>query len=225
MNVDQIQYYFERAKEYERIYQKPERQEDLTKLRIILKDIFSAKSVFEIACGTGYWTQFISETAKSIFAVDINDTVIEIARSKKYHAPITFEKADIFNITNTNEKFDSGFGGFIWSHIPKQELDVFLSGFISNISPGGLVVFVDNKYVEGSNTPIKSKDEYGNTYQIRQLSDGSKYKVMKNFPVEKEILDIIDPIGSDIELEQLKYFWVLKFKVKNNAYFQHQKLH
>ncbi len=216
MNTDQIKYYFERAKEYEQIYEKPERQEDLKKLRIILKDLFLAKSVFEIACGTGYWTQFISETAKSIFAIDINETVIEIAQSKKYQSPTTFEKADIYNLTNANEKFDSGFGGFIWSHIPKQELDVFLSGFISNISPGGLVVFVDNQYVEGSNTPIDSKDEYGNTYQIRKLSNGNNYKVMKNFPADKEILDIIDPIGSDIEIEHLKYFWVLKFKVKKN---------
>ena len=214
MNTDQINYYSERAKEYEQIYQKPERQEDLKKLRKILKDLLFAKSVFEIACGTGYWTQIISETAKSIFAVDINETVIKIARSKKYQSPAIFEKADIFNLTSANEKFDSGFAGFIWSHIPKQELDVFLSGFISNISPGGLVVFVDNQYVEGSNTSIDSKDDYDNTYQIRKLSNGSNYKVMKNFPADKEILDVIDQIGSDIEIERLKYFWVLKFKIK-----------
>ncbi len=214
MNTDQIEYYLDRAKEYERTYQKPERQEDLKKLRIILKDLFNAKSVFEIACGTGYWTQFISETAESIFAIDINETVIEIARSKKYESRTTFEKANIFNLINAYEKFDSGFGGFIWSHISKQELDVFLSGFISNISQGGLVVFVDNQYVEGSNTPIDSKDDYGNTYQIRKLTNGSNYKVMKNFPTDKEIMDIIEPIGSDIEIEHLKYFWVLKFKVK-----------
>lgn len=217
MNTDQIKYYLERAKDYEQIYEKPERQEDLKKLRIILKDLFFAKSVFEIACGTGYWTQFISETAKSIFAIDINETVIEIAQSKKYESPTTFEKADIYNLTNANEKFDSGFGGFIWSHIPKQELDVFLSGFISNISPGGLVVFVDNQYVDGSNTPIDSKDENGNTYQIRKLSNGNNFKVIKNFPADKEIFDIIDPIGSDIKIEHLKYFWILKFKVKKEV--------
>ena len=217
MNKNQIQYYSVRAKEYEQIYQKPERQEDLKKLRIILKDLFASKSVFEIACGTGYWTQFISETARSIFATDINETVIEIARSKIYQSPATFEKADLFNLTIANEKFDSGFGGFIWSHIPKQKLDVFLSEFISNISPGGLVVFVDNQYVEGSNTPIDSKDEYGNTYQIRKLSNGNNYKVIKNFPIDKEILDIIEPIGSDAEIERLKYFWILKFRVKKEV--------
>jgi len=216
MNKDQIQYYFERAKEYERIYQKPERQEDLSKLKKIFKDLFIDKSVFEIACGTGYWTQFISETAKLIFATDINETVIEIAQSKNYQSPTTFEKADIYNLTNASEKFDAGFGGFIWSHIPKQELSVFLSGFISNISPGGLVVFIDNQYVEGSSTIIDSKDDYGNTYQLRKLSNQSNHKVMKNFPADKEILDIIESIGYDCEIERLKYFWVLKFNVKKN---------
>jgi len=211
MNRNQINYYSERAKEYEQIYKKEERQEDLKKLEIILKDLFFAKSVIEIACGTGYWTKVISETAKSIFAVDINDTVLEIAQSKKYKAPTTFENADILNLTKLKEKFDSGFGGFIWSHIPKQNLNVFLSGFISKISPGGLVVFVDNQFVKGSNTPIDSKDEYGNTYQIRKLSNKNNYKVMKNFPVDREILDIVVPISSQVKIDRLKYFWVLKF--------------
>ena len=213
MNIDQIQYYSERAKEYEQIYQKPERQEDLNELGIILKDLFFAKTVFEIACGTGYWTQFISETAKSIFATDINETVIEIARRKEYKSPVNFSKSDIFKFPKAAKKYDAGFAGFIWSHIPIQELNDFVSKSISNISPGGLVVFVDNQYVEGSNTPIDSKDENGNTYQIRKLSNGSNHKVMKNFPTDKELVDIIEPIGSNIEIKRLTYFWILKFNV------------
>ena len=214
MNSDQIIYYSERAKEYEQIYQKEERQEDLKKLGIILKDLFFAKSVLEIACGTGYWTRIISEKAKSIFAVDINDSVLEIAQSKKYKAPVNFEKADIFNISKVDEIFDSGFGGFIWSHIPKQNLDVFLSGFLSKVSPGGLVVFVDNQYVEGSNSPIDSKDLYGNTYQLRKLSNKNSYKVMKNFPTDKEILEIVSPVSTQLKIDRLKYFWILKFRIK-----------
>ena len=217
MNKDQILYYSERTKEYEQIYQKPERQEDLKQLKTILKDIFSEKSVFEIACGTGYWTEFISETAKTILATDINETVIEVAKSKMYQTPVTFETADIYSLSYTKEKFDAGFGGFIWSHIPKQNLAGFLSGFISNISQGGLIVFIDNQFVEGSNTPIDSEDEYGNTYQIRKLYDGTHHKVMKNFPIDSEIVNMVRPIGTEIEIERLNYFWILKFKVKNNA--------
>ncbi len=217
MNKDQILYYSERAKEYEQIYQKPERQDDLKQLKSILKNIYTKKSVYEIACGTGYWTEFISETAKTILATDINETVIEVAKSKMYQTPVTFETADIYSLSYTKEKFDAGFGGFIWSHIPKQNLAGFLSGFISNISQGGLIAFIDNQFVEGSNTPIDSEDEYGNTYQIRKLSDGTHHKVMKNFPIDSEIVNMVRPIGIEIEIERFNYFWILKFKVKNNA--------
>lgn len=82
MNSNQKKYYSERAGEYEEIYQKPERQDDLNKLKRILKEIFRDKSVYEIACGTGYWTRVISNTAKIIRASDINGPVLEIARSK-----------------------------------------------------------------------------------------------------------------------------------------------
>ena len=81
MNSDIVSYYRDRAKEYEKIYSKPERQSDLLLAEQILKDTFAYKDVFEIACGTGYWTQKISATAKNILATDINNTVIEVAKS------------------------------------------------------------------------------------------------------------------------------------------------
>ena len=84
MNKDLVAYYKERAKEYEQIYSKPERQEDLKKIAEILQDFFTAKNLIERACGTGYWTERISETARSIIATDINDSVLEIAKSKSY---------------------------------------------------------------------------------------------------------------------------------------------
>ncbi len=66
MNSDMVSYYKDRANEYEKIYSKPERQNDLLLAGQILQDIFHDKEVFEIACGTGYWTEKISKTAHSI---------------------------------------------------------------------------------------------------------------------------------------------------------------
>ena len=82
MNTNLISYYKQRAAEYEAIYAKPERKEDLDKAAEILKAIFTDKHVLEIACGTGYWTKHISETAESVLATDINPEVLEIARLK-----------------------------------------------------------------------------------------------------------------------------------------------
>ena len=41
------------------------------------------------------------------------------------------------------------------------------------------MVYVDNRYVAGSSTPISRRDEFGNTYQLRSLKDGTHYEVLK----------------------------------------------
>jgi hypothetical protein len=53
MNSNIVSYYRHRANEYEKIYSKPERQNDLLQAAHILQDVFRDKNVFEIACGTG----------------------------------------------------------------------------------------------------------------------------------------------------------------------------
>ena len=61
-------YYAARAREYERIYHKPERQADLARLREAVPAPFTNRTVLEVACGTGYWTQHMARTARSICA-------------------------------------------------------------------------------------------------------------------------------------------------------------
>jgi ubiquinone/menaquinone biosynthesis C-methylase UbiE len=67
MTTDELQtYYSRRAREYELIYEKPERQSDLAQLKRILRSLLASQTVLELACGTGYWTQVIAEKAKSV---------------------------------------------------------------------------------------------------------------------------------------------------------------
>jgi 2-polyprenyl-3-methyl-5-hydroxy-6-metoxy-1,4-benzoquinol methylase len=212
MNSDIVSYYKARAKEYEKIYHRPERQEDLLLAEQILQDIFAGKDVFEIACGTGYWTQKISATAKSIFATDINDTVIEIAKYKKYSsAKVDFQTADIFDLRNTG-KYESLFGGFIWSHIKLGDLTNFLSTINKLVQTNGTIVFMDNNYVEGSSLPVTDKDDFGNTYQSRVLENGTIHKILKNFPTEIFIRQLLTDTATDINFIRLQYYWILKFK-------------
>jgi demethylmenaquinone methyltransferase/2-methoxy-6-polyprenyl-1,4-benzoquinol methylase len=169
MNTDLVSYYKFRAEEYEKIYSKPERHEDLKSAATILQEIFADKQVLEIACGTGYWTEKIAATATSIFATDINESVINIAKQKDLsNKKVSFGIADIYNF-NHSHKFESLFGGFIWSHILLQDLDKFLSTVNRLVSPGSTVVFMDNNYVDGSNLPITERDENGNSFQNRKL--------------------------------------------------------
>lgn len=137
MNSDIVQYYRERANEYEKIYAKPERQKELLVVTHTLQDIFRDKNVYEIACGTGYWTERIAKSARSILAADINETVIEVAKTKTYSpATVAFRTADIFK-TTYEFKSESLFGGFIWSHIKLQDLNNFIN-IISNMVSRGV---------------------------------------------------------------------------------------
>ena len=211
MNSDIVSYYRDRAKEYEKIYARPERQGDLLLAEKILQDAFAGKSVLEIACGTGYWTEKISATAKNILATDINDSVIEVARSRIYaQGKVDFEVADLYNLKNRS-KYESLFGGFIWSHIKLQDLDKFVSITNSLVEKRGTIVFIDNNYVEGSNLPVISQDDSGNTYQTRTLENGTRHKVLKNFPAEEILTQLLTGKATDINFINLKYYWVLKY--------------
>jgi 2-polyprenyl-3-methyl-5-hydroxy-6-metoxy-1,4-benzoquinol methylase len=216
MNTDLIQYYKERAKEYEQVYLKPERQDDIQSTTSILQEQFLKKKVFEIACGTGFWTERIAQTATSVLATDINETVLEVARQKKYSpAQVIFERADIFNYCSEN-KYESVFGGFIWSHIPLQSIDKFLRILNSFTSPDGTIVLMDNNFVQGSNSPITYTDEDENTFQTRRLEDGTMHLIMKNFPTENFLREKLADMAFDIQYIKLKYFWILCYKPLNN---------
>jgi SAM-dependent methyltransferase len=201
-----VAYYRDRAKEYETIYSKPERQHDLLIASGILQDFFRGKQVIELACGTGYWTEKISRTAKSVVATDINQAVIEIAKTKNYFpAVVHFQREDFFSMPE-NHNHESLFGGFVWSHILLQDLEDFIGKVTSLVIPGGILVFMDNNFVEGSSLPVTETDIFGNTYQERKLGDGSKHTVVKNFPSATFLKLALAERATDIRVINLEYY-------------------
>lgn len=210
MNQDLIAYYRQRANEYENIYLKPERQNDLNTATSVLQSLFAEKEVLEIACGTGYWTQKIAETATSVLATDINQPVIDIARGKHYKNKVDFQVADFYNL-NPPKKFDCLFGGFIWSHIPVQELDTFIAKAASLVVSGGTLVFMDNNYVHGNSHPITQVDGDENTYQTRKLENGTTHQVLKNFPARESIVSRLTDKALDISFTNLTYYWLVSY--------------
>jgi ubiquinone/menaquinone biosynthesis C-methylase UbiE len=66
-------YYAERANEYDAIYLKPERQDDIKLLAAHLSNILAQPIVLKIACGTGYWTKFLAQESKYITATGYSE--------------------------------------------------------------------------------------------------------------------------------------------------------
>ena len=209
-----LDYYARRAREYERIYDKPERQAELRDLERLIVGLLAGRDLLEIACGTGYWTERIAPAAASIVATDASDEVLEVARSKEYPpGRVGFANADAYDPAAVPGRFTALFAGFFWSHVPRRRLAGFLAGAARRLEPGGRLVFIDNRFVPGSSTPIAETDDHGDSYQIRRLDDGSNHRVLKNFPDEAELQAAAATIGRDVTITLLTFFWCLSCTV------------
>ena len=210
MNEDPlVRYYAQRAGEYERVYQKPERQIELQKLKVYIERTFAGLDVLEVACGTGYWTEVLARSAASVVATDITEEVLAIARSKNLGPKVTLQKEDAYALPHFSQRFNAGLAAFWWSHIPRARLRPFLGGFHRALAPGAMVVFMDNVYTEGSSMPTSRTAENGDTYQTRKLEDGSTHEVLKNFWTQAELAAAVEDLATDVQIEFWQYFWIL----------------
>ena len=214
MRTDALQmerYYAARAAEYDNIYLKPERQSDLRAIERWLSPIFAGSTVLEVACGTGYWTQFIASAAASIVAVDASPETMDIAKSRVPEGKVEFLVGDAYNLSLKLGRFSGAFAGFWFSHVPRARRHEFLHSLNRLLTPGARVVLLDNRYVEGSSSPIAETDVDGNTYQARRLKDGSTHRVLKNFPTEAALRSALAVPGSRGTYTSWQYFWAFQY--------------
>jgi ubiquinone/menaquinone biosynthesis C-methylase UbiE len=210
--ADLAAYYAARVAEYERVYAKPERQRDLRQLRQRIPHSFAGLSVLEVACGTGYWTQHIAPVARRILATDLSPEVLAVAHARvAVHAHVQLRVADAMSLPEDIGQYEAAFAAFWWSHIPREELSRFLESLHARLVPGAKVVMLDNLFVAGSSTPITPEDARGNTYQLRQLENGSTYEVLKNFPSEQQIRADLST-AANVCYQALEYYWLVEYQ-------------
>jgi SAM-dependent methyltransferase len=208
-------YYADRAYEYNKTFLRPERQKDIKKLHKMLKTLLSTHKVLEVACGTGYWTKTIASVSKFVTAVDINEKVLQVAKSRDIPSEkVIFIQDDVYSLNKIKDHFSAGFAGSWWSHILKSKLKEFLTLFHSKLHSNALVVFLDNRHAERNSTPISRIDSDGNTYQIRKLEDGREYEILKNFPTKQEILKTLGNKVKNLKIEFLTYFWIIWYNIQ-----------
>ncbi|MEO7727355.1 MAG: class I SAM-dependent methyltransferase [Burkholderiales bacterium] len=206
-------YYAARAPEHDAVYLKPERQADLRAIEHWLPPVFAGANVLEIACGTGYWTQFLAPVATSILAVDAALETMAIAKSRVPEGKVRFVVGDAYALPRQTEKFDAAFAGFWFSHVPRQRQRAFLAGLNAALRPGARVVLLDNRYVDGSSSPISERDGDGNSYQTRKLADGSTHRVLKNFPSEMELTTLVGGSSQSALFKCWQYYWAFEYVV------------
>jgi SAM-dependent methyltransferase len=208
-------YYAQRAAIYERVYFKPERQADLRAIEAWLPAQFAGRRVLEIACGTGWWTPFGARDCAHWLATDLNPETMAIARGKPLPAgKVEFAAVDAYALTGLEGRaFDAAFAGFWWSHVPLARLAAWLELLHGKLDAGARVVMLDNRFVEGSSTPLSRRDPEGNTYQQRPLDDGSAHEVLKNFPTRDEAFAALGPRARRPTWIEHQHYWLLAYEL------------
>jgi ubiquinone/menaquinone biosynthesis C-methylase UbiE len=208
------EYYAQRALVYERVYHKPERQTELRAIEAWLPAPFTRRRVLEVACGTGWWTPHGARDAKSWLATDVNPETMSVAQQKALPPCVRFATVDAYTFAQIDgQRFDAAFAGFWWSHVPLARLASWLHTLHERLEPGARVVMLDNRYVQGSSTPITRRDDAGNTYQQRALDDGSVHEVLKNFPTRDAAFGALGPRARHCEWIEHPHYWILSYEL------------
>jgi ubiquinone/menaquinone biosynthesis C-methylase UbiE len=202
-------YYRSRALEYDRFYQNPHRQNDQVRLRSWLTDRVRGRTILEVAAGTGYWTEVAAPVCKAITATDAVNETLAVAATRQPGANVEFLVADAYDLPRFITKFDAGMAHFWWSHIEKQRLQAFLSGFTKCLEPDALLLMIDQVYVEGICPVMSRYDEQHNRYELRTLQNGEVHEIIKNYPSDEELTASFSPFAHDIRIMRLDHFWAL----------------
>lgn len=210
------QYYDRRAEEYEQIYHRrdPVRQKELAEIATTMKDVLANRYVLEVACGTGYWTAVAAEVAQHILAIDISEEMLAIAKTKDLPGEkVEFRIGDAYALDSIKETFDAGLANFWLSHIPKSRLDNFLNGFHKKLKSSAAIFMADNIYIPCIGGELIRKSGCEDTFKLRELSDDSKYKVIKNYYDANQLCEIFRSFSSGLKIKMGDCFWRVSYLV------------
>lgn len=201
--AEQLRYYRHRAGEYDATA-----YGDVTaaveRIDRLVDRMRPAGDVLELACGTGMWTAALARHASSLTAVDAAPETIEIARRRPGVDGVRFEVADVFEFAAPS-RFDTIFFSAWLSHVPLDRFAGFWQQLRGLLVGGGRVLFVDEHLDE------RAKESYPADAQIaeRELRDGSRFRIVKNFIDPKAVTSQLAELGWRCEIERDGSDWIV----------------
>jgi SAM-dependent methyltransferase len=210
------QYYAHCAGSYDAVYEQEERQEDLESLQEAVAELMQGHKVLELACGSGYWTEYISIAAQSVTAIDASPEMLALAAERDVDpAVVTFAQGNAMTLADIPAgPYTACFAAGWWSHIGRAEQDKYLALLRSRLGKDALLVLLDSNQVEGVSVPIARTDADGNTYQIRTTADGERFEIMKNYPSDSWLRKRLSNAAREVRIERLEYYWLATCRLK-----------
>ena len=215
MTEEMTRYYARRAGEYERVYEIPAWQPGIAEMRRRVAATFTARDVFEVACGTGYWTERLADVATSVYATDLNDETLTLARTRPYpRGNVTLATRDAYARSDGPPRWDAGFAGLWLSHVDARRVVEFLDALHSHLVRGAVVMAFDERDDPARTARgIRVDAVTRNRYEGRGLDNGERYEIVKNFIDESRLRRALGPRARRVVYDDLGRFWVASWEV------------
>jgi SAM-dependent methyltransferase len=203
--ADQRSFYRARAAEYDQWWQRrgrydygPDDAADWDRqIQLVVQavDRFGpVGDVLELAGGTGWWSQRLARTAKTLTVLDSSRETLRINRERVDRPDVTYIVADIFG-WRADRRYDTVFFSFWLSHVPRRLFETFWALVGSCLRPEGQAFLIDNR-----RDPTRTaRDPYvideADDIQRRRLSDGSEHRVVKVLYEPDELAERLQRLG------------------------------
>jgi SAM-dependent methyltransferase len=102
---------------------------------IVPKEYITEKTVLDVGCGTGRWSKYISQYAKTVDAVDPSIAIESAAKLLGDCNNVRLSKATVGNLPFADNSFDFVFSLGVLHHIPDTKLA--LQQCVMKLKPGG----------------------------------------------------------------------------------------
>ncbi|MGW3746246.1 class I SAM-dependent methyltransferase [Streptomyces sp. NPDC005146] len=200
--AEQMAYYRAGAAEYDRPYAE---YEDLQRLLAVVDDLPIAGDVLELACGTGQWTPRLAARARSVTAVDAAPEVVALARARTASPTVQFLEADLFE-WQPPRRYDTVFFAFWLSHVPPPRLPGFWNTVATALAPGGKAIFIDDGPAAAAEEEVLANQPA--PAALRQLDDGSQYRIVKVFHDARTLTDDLTALGWSVTIRPMGWNFI-----------------
>jgi demethylmenaquinone methyltransferase/2-methoxy-6-polyprenyl-1,4-benzoquinol methylase len=203
---DLVTYYRLRAAEYDEVYNKPDRQVDIALMGPRLVHFLSGRHVLGVAAGTGYWTAIYAQAAERLTVTDINSSVLDIARDRRtWPGTVYLPTRRCLRPRHRSRGLRCRLRRVLV--VPHHSPN---AGYL----PPAPAIGARRRC--GPRQPLRRSQQpphhttrrEGNTYQHRQLADGSSREVLKTFPAPTEWAARLSLFGREVAVEELAYYWL-----------------
>ena len=153
-------------------------ERQIAELEAALTTFGATGDVLELAGGTGWWTRRLATTADSLTVVDASAETLALNRERVGRADVEYVVADLF-AWEPSRAYDVVFFSFWLSHVPRERFGMFWDLVRRCLAGDGRVFLMDNRHDPGLATRDPFVVDQGRDVQLRTLTDGGQFRVVK----------------------------------------------